>query len=69
MKNSTRELYGDIPESIILLQKNIAKEKIKYAKKRLKELHKAPFWEREELLINKVVKAISWNEALVNEEY
>jgi len=65
---TSKELYKDLPGWVLDIQKSIAEVKIECAKAKLKELQKVPFKQRDDLLINDVIKAIKHNKYLMEEK-
>ena len=70
MKRKTKELYLNLPDYVLVIQKDIAFVKIKCAKAMLNKLYETKLEDRNEEhdeLENDVVKAIEWNKRLLEE--
>ena len=68
MKHTTIELYGDVDPIVIETRKSTCKHLIQKAKARITELQKVPIKSRDDELISSILKAIDWNEKIINEE-
>jgi len=68
MKRTTIELYGDVDPVVINTRKSTCKHLIQKAKARITELQKVPMEKRDDTLVDAIVKAIEWNEKIINEE-
>ncbi len=67
-KPTTVELYGVVDQVVIDTRKSTCKHLIKCGKKRLKELQQVELLKRDNALIGNILKAIEWNEKIINEE-
>ena len=68
MKRTTVELYGPVPNYIIKKRKELAEFFIDRANKRIVELLKTPLMERDDALIDDIIKARKFWQRLQEEK-
>jgi len=68
MNRTTKELYGIVPSDIIATRNSLAKYFIDSANKRIVELNKVLYMDRNDELITDCIKAREFWEKLISED-
>ena len=65
---NSKDLYGDVPADVKDTRKSVCRFYLRSAKRQLEDLSKTHYLHRDDERVAAVLKAIKWNQKIIDEE-